>query len=336
MERKRARLGESQPRTIIALGTGVRHVDRAVNRTQNGGSRAAAPALQVNNGTRALDKPDRSRNKTAVVCVGKHHRKVSIAWRPNPSDCNCIASGWVHQARGDAHKLHGLAVSVLNKQHAYVYRDGVLTIAEFHKQWAVTIKLLPPADHGPCDFSAVGAQLMGGLPASYWAAVLSYSPSLAAKFAHFHTPPPRIWQAMHVGRPDLFWLVATAWHTMKQHAGATLQKLTDTTESVCCAVWHVDSGTQAYADILKAFRIAQIVAVVTTPGGKPDVTINGSPNNAMASVTIAPRDKMLAAIVLAWSSDIAWAANPPPGAPPSILTFIGNTQDACRTLQGGR
>lgn len=209
-----------------------------------------------------------------------------------------------------------------SKQHAYTYRDGTLWIEGFHAQWTLRVTLSPPAEHGACDLSAVGTRLLEALPAPQWAAVLSHSPAIAAQLAHYHTPPPRVWNALHVGRPDLFWLVATAWHTMKISPGATLEKLTAATDSVCTAVWHFDTGTQAYRDILTAFRIAQIVAVPTAAGGEADITINGSPNDSMASVTVAPRDKMLAAIVLVWSSAIAWAINPPPAAPPSIVAFI--------------
>jgi len=245
-----------------------------------------------------------------------------VTWRPAASECGRIAGGWETQALGDIDRRFGLASAVVGAQHAYAYQHGILRIAGFHEQWTLRVAVTPPAAAGMCDFSTIGALLMGGLPASSWAAVMSHSPRVAAQFEHLHTPPPRVWHALHVGRPDLYWLVASAWHAMKVLNGTTLEALTSATDDVCSAIWEVDAGTRAYADILTVFRIAQIVAIATAPGGQPDVTIKGSPNDKMASVSIAPRDKMIAVFVLAWASGIDWAHAPPPGAPEPILSFI--------------
>lgn len=160
---------------------------------------------------------------------------------------------------------------------------------------------------------------------SYHASVAAQSKNVAGAIAHLHTPPPQVWHALHVARPDLFWLVATAWNRMIVNSETTLELLSAMTAAVCSAAWHLDPGTRSFNDVVTAFRIAQITAVACEPtDSTADIIINGSPGNSGAGITVAPRDKMLAVIVLAWSEQINWASHQPTCAPQPILTFINS------------
>lgn len=232
-----------------------------------------------------------------------------------------IAGAWALQSGQDAAKQYGVAVAVLGAACAYTFTKGVFSVNEFHAQWAIAAcKAKPSSASGLCDLAPVGFKLLATLPASHWFAATTCDPRATRLLAHFHTPPPRVWAALHVARPDLYWLVATAWHRMKSVRGATLESLTAATEAVCAAEWQVDAHTQSFAQIVEVMRVAQIVAVPTAPGGARDIVIGGSNNHA--SVTLAPRDKMLAVIVLAYARAFDWATSAPACCPKPVADFL--------------
>ena len=228
-----------------------------------------------------------------------------------------LANRWKHVAIGNPKKLIGVINAIDGRSLPFSCNAGAFKIDGFAHEWTIRADFNAPAK-GVCDFAPVAVKLLCLLPRSAYGnctGLRAYK-----QVEHLYKAPPEIAAALAVGRPDLYWMVASAWHIMINSKGASYKRVCSATADVVNAVWEFDCGTPAWAQLVNVFATGQIVAVATSRTTNADVVINGG--GAHSGVCIAPRDKMLAAIMLTWSTLTNWAAALPETAPAPLAKFV--------------
>lgn len=250
----------------------------------------------------------------------RERRQVYVGparWVLKDSDADALAVKWTQAAHGETHKLLGVIRAIDGRSLPFSCISGSFKIDGFAPEWTVDTDFNAPRK-GICDFASAAVKLLCLLPKSAYGSCTALRAYKHVE--HLFKAPPEISAALSVGRPDLYWMVASAWHIMINSKGASYKRVCSATADVVNAVWEFDCGTPAWAQLVNVFATGQIVAVATSRKSNADVVVNGG--GAHSGVCIAPRDKMLAAIMLTWSTPTNWAAELPETAPAPLAKFV--------------
>jgi hypothetical protein len=211
---------------------------------------------------------------------------------------------------------HGIVIACCEGPLRYIFADHTLFVTTFAPSWAVAVAHPAPfRAAGSACFMAVAVAIAKELPAALISQLMSV-PTLRPRLIHITTAPPEITFALEVARPDLYWLVAVAWHAIKCARGASMDWVCKLTRDVTHPPWAFDCGSRAYADLALMVERMHVVLVQTAPAGTEDLVLDGA-----GKLSCSPRDKMLLAIALLWGQPTRWLDTLPPCAPAPLAQF---------------
>lgn len=197
-----------------------------------------------------------------------------------------------------------------------LHPNHVLTVDTFSPSWAVALPHSPKLSAaGAMWFVDVAVLLAKDLPSSLISELMKL-PVLRQRLIHITNAPPEITAALEVGRPDLYWLVATGWDAIKSMPSASMDTVCALTRAVTTAEWNFEANTVSFADLSLLAKRMHVILHPTGPKGTADIIIDGE-----AGVSCSPRDKMLLAIGFVWAEPVRWIDTLPRCAPPALAQF---------------
>lgn len=226
---------------------------------------------------------------------------------------DAIADAW---SCATVAERHGVVIECCRGPLPYTYTDHTFSVASFAPSWAVALPQPAPfRPSGTACLLGVAVRIAKVLPASLISSLMQI-PRLRPKLIHITTAPAEITHALEVARPDLYWLVASAWHALKHARGATMDQICSLTRSTVASEWRFDSNTQSLSDLLLLAQRMHVVMVATSAKGTADIIIDGA-----GKLSCSPRDKMLLAIALLWAEPTHWLKSMPRCAPGPVAQF---------------
>jgi len=223
-----------------------------------------------------------------------------------------ICSAWSYSTISER---HGIVIALASGGALFSYVNRCFSIDTFNPSWDIIDGEFGAPAHGTVNLINVAVILARGLPAAVSAQLMEI-PVIRRHLSHLFFAPPAIYRGLEVGRPDLYWMVATAWGALRRGKYATMDSVITATDALCADPWDFTTGTVALRNMTAACRACQVVAVNTPRGGIADICIDGK-----VLLTIAPRDKMVLAAVLLWGSSYNWLSSIPLCAPHQITAF---------------